>query len=111
MLWFSLILLGIFIASLLWFYNPWVRDRQLLQEGWSGMEVQLKRRHDLIPPLVEVKAHLQMARRYYNGCVRNDNNRIEKFPGVLCAGWLSAKPVDYFEVDSATEALSPEHSF
>lgn len=34
-------------------YNALVRKRQLAQEGWSGIDVQLKRRADLIPNLVE----------------------------------------------------------
>jgi LemA protein len=40
------------------FYNRLVRYRFLMNEGWSGIDVQLKRRHDLIPNLVEmVKAY------------------------------------------------------
>ncbi len=35
-------------------YNSLVRKRQLVKEAWSGVEVQLKRRADLIPSLVEV---------------------------------------------------------
>ncbi len=35
------------------FYNRLIRSRLLVQEGYSGMDVQLKRRHDLIPRLVE----------------------------------------------------------
>lgn len=34
-------------------YNRLVRARNQLREGWSGIEVQLKRRHDLVPALVE----------------------------------------------------------
>jgi LemA protein len=34
-------------------YNRLVRGRNQLREGWSGIEVQLKRRHDLVPALVE----------------------------------------------------------
>lgn len=34
-------------------YNGLVRKRNLVQEGWSGIDVQLKRRADLIPNLVE----------------------------------------------------------
>ena len=33
-------------------YNRLVRDRQRTRAGWSDIEVQLKRRHDLIPQLV-----------------------------------------------------------
>lgn len=34
-------------------YNALVRRRQMVQEAWSGIDVQLKRRADLIPNLVE----------------------------------------------------------
>ena len=34
-------------------YNRLVRDRQRTLAGWSDIEVQLKRRHDLIPKLID----------------------------------------------------------
>jgi LemA protein len=34
-------------------YNRLVRARQMAEEGWSGIDVQLKRRADLVPNLVE----------------------------------------------------------
>lgn len=50
------ILLGIvvllfvaFIAS----YNRFVRQRNLVQESWRQIDVELRRRHDLIPNLIE----------------------------------------------------------
>lgn len=46
------VVFGVLIGALL--YNRLVRLRNKVREGWSGMEVQLKRRHDLIPSLVEV---------------------------------------------------------
>lgn len=51
-----LIVLG--LAVLLFFYgvgiyNRLVKLRNLVQEAWSGINVQLKKRHDLIPNLVE----------------------------------------------------------
>jgi LemA protein len=40
-------------------YNNLVSNRQLTQEGWSGIDVQLKRRADLIPNLLEtVKGYM-----------------------------------------------------
>ena len=39
-----------FVVSL---YNALVRARQTAEEAWSGIDVQLKRRADLIPNLVE----------------------------------------------------------
>lgn len=34
-------------------YNQLVRLRTLVEEAWSGISIQLKKRHDLIPNLVE----------------------------------------------------------
>jgi len=40
-------------------YNTLVRQRQMVEEGWSGIDVQLKRRFDLIPNLMEtVKGYM-----------------------------------------------------
>jgi LemA protein len=34
-------------------YNKLIRTRSMAEEGWSGIDVQLKKRHSLIPNLVE----------------------------------------------------------
>src|SRR5262245_63090902 len=44
------------VALVLWavaIFNGLVRRRNMVAEGWSGIEAQLKRRADLIPNLVE----------------------------------------------------------
>jgi len=50
-------------AIVIWFifiYNLFIRDRNLIKEAWSGIDVQLKRRHNLVPNLVEsVKGYSQ----------------------------------------------------
>ena len=45
-----IVLLGLFLVGI---YNGMVRARNRVDEAWSGIDVQLKRRHDLIPNLVE----------------------------------------------------------
>ena len=163
-------------------YNRLVRQRNLVREGWSGIDVQLKRRTDLIPNLVEtVKAYaahergvfedvtekratsisadnvagqanaeralqgslarlfavaeaypalkadqnflslqqelaeiedqLQMARRYYNGTVRNLNISIQSFPSNLVAGPLGFRQEPFFELDDRSEAAAPAVAF
>jgi LemA protein len=50
------IVLGVVVLLLLWavgIYNRLVRLRALVKEGFSGITVQLRRRADLIPNLVE----------------------------------------------------------
>ena len=42
-------------AIIIWMiiiYNLFIRDKNLIKEAWSGIDVQLKRRHNLIPNLV-----------------------------------------------------------
>ena len=44
------VLLALFLVLA---YNGMVRGRNKVDEAWSGIDVQLKRRHDLVPNLVE----------------------------------------------------------
>jgi LemA protein len=49
-------LIGLIVAVagyLIYAYNALVSQKNLVAEGWSGIDVQLKRRADLIPNLVE----------------------------------------------------------
>lgn len=48
----ALVGLVIVVAAIVLVYNHLVRRRILVQEGFSGIDVQLKRRHSLIPNLV-----------------------------------------------------------
>lgn len=51
-----LALLGVAVIGLIWgvaTYNGFVRLRNLVQEAWRQIDVELHRRHDLIPNLVE----------------------------------------------------------
>ena len=163
-------------------YNGLVNLRNMMQEGWSGIDVQLKRRFDLIPNLVEtvkgyasheketlqnvtsartavansggdaearfqaenmltstlrslfavaenypdlkantnflqlqdqlanIENDLQMARRYYNGTVRNLNNGIQKFPAVLIARSFGFKEAPFFQAEEEAKA-APKVSF
>lgn len=46
-----IVLVGLFVVVL---YNRLVAGKNQVENGWSQIDVQLKRRHDLIPNLVEV---------------------------------------------------------
>jgi LemA protein len=58
----GLIILVIIVAIVgygIYLYNDLVKNRQLAKEGWSGIDVQLKRRADLIPNMLEtVKGYM-----------------------------------------------------
>ncbi len=169
----SIVLFGIMI------YNNLVKNRQMVEEGWSGIDVQLKRRSNLIPNLLaavkgymkhekslleditkmranaqevenadpetrakaegalsggllklfavmenypdlkanknvmefqesleDIENHIQMARRYYNGAVRNQNVLVESFPSNLIANQFKFTKSEYFEIeDPATREL------
>jgi len=54
----TLIAVGLLGGAGVWIYNRLVRDRNQVRNAWSDIDVQLKRRHDLIPRLVTaVKAY------------------------------------------------------
>ena len=171
---------GILYTILL--YNKLVRNKNMVEEGWSGIEVQLKRRSNLIPNLIEtvkgymahesgllseivklrsrsketrkvreksriesalsrslgsllalaeaypdlkasqnfldlqddlsqIESEIQMARRYYNGTVRNLNISIESFPSNLIAERFNFEKADFFEIEDAAEREMPEVKF
>jgi len=50
------IILGLIALAIIWLiaaYNGLIRRRTQVDEGWADIDVQLKRRYDLIPNLVE----------------------------------------------------------
>src|SRR5690606_30552885 len=53
MTWLFYTLPLLLLLAAIWIYNRLVFNRQRVAEAWSGIEVQLKRRSSLIPPLVE----------------------------------------------------------
>ena len=55
---FGVVALGVVVAYAVWTFNRLVRLRQLGANAWADIDVQLKRRHDLIPQVVAVvKGH------------------------------------------------------
>jgi LemA protein len=171
----------IFIAGTALFYNRFVKLRNMVKEGWSGIDVQLTRRAALIPNLVEtvkgymahernllfeitdlrsrslrsekvgekgeietalssslgnliavaegypdlkasgnflalqkeladIEDQIQMARRYYNGTVRNFNIAVESFPGNLVAKPFAFVQAEFFALDDADERPAPRIS-
>jgi LemA protein len=48
-----LVLLALLVIYLISAYNGLIRRRNQIENAWSQIDVQLKRRHDLIPNLVE----------------------------------------------------------
>src|SRR4051812_16597906 len=52
-LWIIIALAVVLVGYLVFVFNGFIRKRNRTQEAWSQIDVELKRRHDLIPNLVE----------------------------------------------------------
>lgn len=65
------------IIYVIFIYNALVRARQMAREGWSGIDVQLKRRADLIPNLVEtVKGYASHESQTFEAVVTARNRAV-----------------------------------
>lgn len=177
-----LALVGLLILSVIVIYNKLVRVRNLVEEGWSGIDVQLKRRANLIPNLVEtvkgymgherdllskvtelraqsmsvrdvaekgrlegqlsrslanvfavaegypdlkanqnflnlqtqlseIEDQVQLARRYYNGTVRNLNIQVESFPSNIVASVFNFTQAEFFEIEDPSDRAVPGVKF
>jgi len=70
----------------------------LLQENYPQLKADANFRQ-LSQSLVEVEDHLQHARRFYNGAVKQYVTRIESFPDVVVARLFGFRPLPFFETD------------
>ncbi len=52
-MWIALIIIAVVAVAAIGLYNSLIRSKNRVDEAWSDIEVQLKRRYDLIPNLVE----------------------------------------------------------
>jgi LemA protein len=96
-----LIFIGIIAVLVFWFigiYNNLVKLRNMFKEAWSGVDVQLKRRYDLIPNLVETikgyagheKSTLEEVIKLRNQCVvANSPGEQSKAENALTLGLRS----------------------
>jgi LemA protein len=61
--------------------------------------------------LADVEDQIQLARRYYNGTVRDFNVTIEQFPSNLIANFGGFKPAAFFQIDNEADRAAPKVSF
>ena len=92
-----LIILGImvffFIVCALWFmgaYNSLVQGRNKVKESWAQIDVQLKRRYDLIPNLIET----------VKGYVKHEKELLETIAKAR-SGLLGGSPAQAAASDAA----------
>lgn len=59
-MWIALLVIAVVALGFIFLYNSLITSRNRVEEAWSDIEVQLKRRYDLIPNLVNtVKGYTQ----------------------------------------------------
>ncbi|MER3466025.1 MAG: LemA family protein, partial [Armatimonadota bacterium] len=57
--------------------------------------------------LSATETNIANARRYYNAAVRDYNTLVESFPSGLMASIFAFRKAEFFELDSAGEAVTP----
>ena len=65
---------------------------------------------DLQDELSDTEDKIEMARRFYNGTVRELNTKIQSVPSNLIAGPFGFKTKDYFEIDDG-DVIAPNVEF
>jgi LemA protein len=110
-----LIILAVIAAFAVMTYNRLVRFRLLSVNAWSDIEVQLKRRHDLIPSLVEsVKGHAGYERGTLEKVIEARNRAVSaKGPAALGEAErdLAASVRQIFALAEAYPDLKASESF
>jgi LemA protein len=66
---------------------------------------------ELQTELSDLEEQIQMARRYYNGTVRNLNIQVESFPSNIVAGIFNFTKGAFFEIEDPAARAVPEVKF
>ena len=61
--------------------------------------------------LADIEDQIQLARRYYNGAVRDFNVMVQQFPSNVVAGQTGFKTAAFFEIEDAKDRAVPQVSF
>jgi len=61
--------------------------------------------------LADIEDQIQLARRYYNGAVRDLNVMVQQFPSNIVAGRTGFKTAAFFEIEDAADRAAPKVSF
>ena len=60
--------------------------------------------------LADIEDQIQLARRYYNGAVRDLNVMVQQFPSNMVAGWGGFTAAAFFQIEEPDRAV-PKVSF
>jgi LemA protein len=83
--------------------------RQLLAVAENYPDLKASKHYlDLQHELVNTEDRIQRARRFYNGNVRDYNNRVEMFPSNMIARVAHCKQREFFEIENVMERQAPE---
>jgi len=88
------LILGILALIFLWLiftFNGLIRKDNRLKEAWADIEVQLKRRYDLIPNLVEI----------VKGYASHERQTFEKVIAARSQAMASTNPKEKLEAENA----------
>lgn len=117
----SLLLFAIIAAAMalalygILLYNRLVTSRNMVEEGWSGIDVQLKRRADLIPNLLEtVRGYADHERGVFEAVTRaRAQATAARGPDESCAAenHLTSALRQLFAVAEAYPALQSDRNF
>ena len=83
--WISITLLVGALVVFVWgvaIYNRLIKLRNMVEEGWSGIDVQLKRRANLIPNLIET----------VKGYMGHERNLLTERARRMTIGMLATRP-------------------
>jgi LemA protein len=77
-LWILVGVLGVLLLYVVLTFNRLVRHRNRVENSWSGIDVQLRRRYDLIPNLIQtVKGYAEHERELFDSVTRARTQAIE----------------------------------
>ena len=58
--------------------------------------------------LANTENRIQAARRFYNGNVRDNNNRVQTFPSAIIANMFGFKEREFFKLEDPAQAAPPQ---
>ena len=90
----AIVVAAVVLIAVLWFIvtrNSMIGSRNRVDEAWSGIDVQLKRRHDLVPNLVET----------VKGYAAHEQKTFEETTKARAAAMAAQSPADVAQAESA----------
>ncbi|MDD4873589.1 MAG: LemA family protein [Dehalococcoidales bacterium] len=100
-LWVILGILAVLVLFFILTYNGLIRLRNQVKNAWAQIDVQLKRRYDLIPNLMETVRGYMKHERETMEAVTNARNLAQRVPG----GSVGARSIAEGELSSALSKL------